>query len=285
MTQNDSEIPLGTVCADLLSAAASFDGPPLQRLPAFMRNDFRLGATLKLLDQNSADISLQIELFEYYSNDLKLAKLEVTYSSSLQDSKTEKSHETVNYFYNANLQQLVRQQQSQRNLELQDCQLVDGRRFVEDLFGKLKAEKVPELGAENWFNNKLNGRELPEQVIGLARLLFIIENNQNQLNQVDEGASPVVFFFRNRQVSEYVVNVPLSQVETEKTKMQILVERSTDRFELNNLGGGALTVYLKFPKSGEELFVDFHLIEPLKSDQVQFEQSFEQVSLFTLPLG
>lgn len=231
-----------------------------QQLSSFLlAPEFKLETRIKIIREKSSGIDEEISLLEYYSNEQQKSKLE------FHRTDQEGAYELDAFYYGTNptnRKQLVKA--SSTSASPVSCELVDAKKLANQLFGSLSSTEY-RLTGEDWLKERV---EVPDYVIGMARLLFIAESNKVKLSY--RPNEPTII--RNHQTKKYLLELNLGQEKPVTLRVYYSEDGEQDL---------PLRILLSLPM-GAEVMVDFLAVKSL--EQRGFSEQADGVDVFTLPL-
>lgn len=235
--------------------------------------DFKIEAHIKVFETTSMDLDRDRVLIEYFSSKEKKSKLSF-HARTLENNKYENYNPNLEY-YSDDKGQLVRVGRSPYSKK--KCELADGSILMRDLFGD-SSKVESELEASNWLRPR---QQVPNQAIGVSRLLFEIEANRNKMVLVDMPPK-----MRNHDTKKYKMSLPLNFAKTDRLTELILYYLADGDSDQTRLDIPS-RIWLLLP-SGCEVVIDLMLfknIEPIEALTSGLETFTGHMSDFALPRG
>lgn len=228
-----------------------------RQLPSLLiAPEFKLETKVKIIREKFGGFDEEINLTEYYSNQQQKVRLQ--FSSDQEES--------VDYYYDTSLfsgRQLIKTSNSPTGHNA-NCEIVDFENFAFQLFGTLSSYDE-RLTGQDWMRER---DDVPDYVIGLARLLFIIESNKNKLipDVVQES-----IIIRNHETIKY-------KLQDNQSVMRVFYPKEIEKdSEL------PLRVLLTLPK-GSEIMVDYLAMKQSKEEDI-LKQTDDGVDQYTCPIS
>lgn len=227
-----------------------------RQLPSLLiAPEFKLETKVKIIREKFAGIDEEISLTEYYSNEQQKVKLQFS-----------DQEESVDYYYDTSQfsgKQLIKATNSPTG-HIANCEIVDFKKFAYQLFGALSSYDE-HLTGQDWTRER---DEVPDYVIGLARLLFIIESNKNKL--IPDVVQDTVII-RNHETIKY-------RFEDNQSVMRVFYPQQSElKSDL------PLRVLLTLP-NGSEIMVDYLAMKQLKEQDIS-KQTDDGIDQFTYPIS
>lgn len=224
--------------------------------------EFKLESKVKIVRDKSSGIDEEITLTEYYSNEQQKAKL-VFHDLNENDPVDGDAY----YYYDTSVfseKQLIKIIDSPSINDV-NCELIDLKKFTNQLFGSLSSYDERLTGLD-WLKER---EDVPDYVIGFARLLFIVESNKDKLIHDAEQESPEI---RNHKTKKYKLEINLTR--DKPSTIRVFYALDNEQSDL------ALRVLLTLP-NGSEVMVDYLAMKQLKEQG--FLKRTDGVDLFTYP--
>lgn len=229
---------------------------------------FKLEARLKVIRRDSPEgLDENLVVKEFYSNKARRARLDLVDHDYQEDAHLYKRN--VNYYYHDYKQQMIKTSFLE-GFPTAACAATNSKELVEDLFGAL-ARQDKQLEAKDWLQVT---DSVPSYVIGLARLLLLVEFNEKKMNLVFQG-DPVV---RNQHSVKYKLN--LSGGRDLAIYYSKLNHHNYQPIDL------PLRIWMGL-EGGGEIIVDYSSIEMfnLEQDLLSWPAESEAIDMLSFPLG
>lgn len=224
--------------------------------------DFRLSArTMVIKPGGLFMVTDEIITEEYYSNSQRRALVQL-HRVDAYDREQADLHSEYHYHDGQIVQNPMYGKKK--------CGPVGADQLANKLFGKLKISK-------DWLRVRV---AVPDYIIGLARLLFVIDYHRNSLLQSGETEASQV---KIRNHAAILYELPTSEEDDfgSNGKLRIYYAETQEHF-----GGFDLPMRIQFrDKDFGNLLIDFSFVGPLQEDLIEHEESMYPMDDFALPIG